>query len=127
MSLYYGRLDEAHGAPSHVVERPRVLFDVLVVVTLEAKRERVLEVKMRRIAGEIEAVTGSRPRLVKVSGGGRTAIFRASSWAAPDILMRLLRARLEQETLNGGMFHFSNSGEPCDSVMALEATGIATF
>jgi hypothetical protein len=100
------------------------LHEIVVLVTLKAKRERVLEVKMRRIAAELEAVTGHRPTPVQVGGGG-SAVFGTRSWIAPDILVRLLRARLEQASPNSAMFHFSEFGEASDSIIAMEATGVA--
>ena len=57
--------------------------DVLVLVTLKAKRQRVLEVKLRRIAAELEAVTGSPPTTIQAIGGG-SAAFATQSWVAPN-------------------------------------------
>jgi len=100
------------------------LHEVVVLVTLKAKRQRVLEVKLRRVAAELESVTGLPPTTVEVIGGG-SAVFGARSWVSPDVLARLLRARLKQEYPNGGMFHFSAQGEGSDSVVAVEANRAA--
>jgi hypothetical protein len=97
---------------------------VLVLVTLKAKRQRVLEVKLRRIAAELEAVTGSPPTTIQAIGGG-SAAFATQSWVAPNILVGLLQARLEQECPNGGMFHFSAQGDGSDSMVAVEASRVA--
>ena len=98
--------------------------EIVVLVALKAKRERVLEVKLHRIAAELEAVTGFHSRVVQKAGGG-TAVFETNSWISPDDLVRLLRARLEQECPNGSRFHFSETGEASDSVIAVEATRVA--
>jgi hypothetical protein len=100
------------------------LHEVVVLVALKARRQRVLEVKLRRIAAELEALTRLPPTTVQIGGAG-SAVFGTRSWLAPDILVRLLRARLEQECPNGGMFHFSDQGEASDTIIALEATRVA--
>jgi hypothetical protein len=102
----------------------RPVHDVVVMVGLQAKRARVVEVKLRRVAAELEAVTGLRPTPVSVGGGG-TAVFGTRSWVSPEILVRLLRARLEQESPNAGMFHFSDAGEAADSIVAVAAARVA--
>jgi hypothetical protein len=99
--------------------------EIIIVVALRGQRERVLEVKLNRIASELEAVTGFHPRVVQKTCSG-SAVFGTASWIAPDDLVRLLRARLEQECPNGGMFHFSEeAGEAWDSVIAVRATSVA--
>jgi hypothetical protein len=100
--------------------------EVVVMVSLKAKRPRVLEVKLHRIVAELETVTGFRASTVQTDGRG-SAVFRTTSWVAPDLLVRMLRARLEQESPNGGMFHFSASGEPSDSVLAVTASQVASM
>ena len=96
----------------------------MVFVSLRAKRKRVLEVKLHRVAVELEALTGLRPTTVQ---GGESAVLCTGSWIAPEILVRLLRARLEQERPNGGMFHFSQGGDAFDSITAVEATRVASL
>jgi hypothetical protein len=98
--------------------------EIVILVALKAKRERVLEVKLHRIAAELEAVTGFHSRIVQKAGAG-AAVFGTNSWISPDDLVRLLRARLEQECPNGAMFHFSETGEASDSIIAVEAIRLA--
>ena len=99
------------------------LHEILVLVALTAKRDRVLEVKKHRVAAELEAVTGFPPMAVPMGGGG-AAVFATRSWVGPDVLVSLLRARLEQESPNGSMFHFAE-GEASDALLALEASRVA--
>jgi hypothetical protein len=126
MGLYSekARLDPDRGSQAYAGRRVPSPHEIVILVALKAKRERVLEVKLHRIAAELEAVTGFRSRIVQKAGGG-SAVFGTSSWISPDDLVRLLRARLEQECPNGGMFHFSETGEASDSVIAVEAIRVA--
>ena len=114
------------GSEARLTRPASTVHEVVVMVGLQAKRERVLEVKLRRIAAELQAVTGLRPTPVSVGGGG-TAVFGTRSWVSPEILVRLLRARLEQESPNAGMFHFSDAGKASDSIVAVEATRVAVM
>ncbi len=96
------------------------------MVALKAQRPRVLEVKLHRVAAEIQAVAGFRPSTVHSDGRG-SAVFRTLSWIGPDLLVRMLRARLEQLSPNSGIFHFAADGESSDSVSTVTAAQVATM
>ena len=119
MGLYSEKERAAHSRPVRLPGPEPAHHDVVVLVTLEAKRERVLEVKMHRIAAELAVVTGFRPIKIQAGGSG-SAVFASRSWIGPDVVVRLLRARLEQETPNGSMFAFE-PGVSSDTVIAVEA------
>ena len=114
------------GGPATGGRRAPSLRELIILVALKAKRGRVLEVKLHRIAAELEAITGFPPRNVQKTCGG-SAVLGTDSWISPDDLVRLLRARLEQECPNGAMFHFSEAEEETDSVIAMEAIRVATM
>jgi hypothetical protein len=118
------RPDPDGSGPAAGGRRAPSLREMVILVALKAKRVRVVEVKLHRIAAELEAITGFPPRIVQKTCGG-SAVFGTDSWISPHDLVRLLRARLEQECPNGGMFHFSEAREESDSVIAMEAIHVA--
>ena len=125
MALYSEKQRTSPYGPQAGISPPvATLHDIVVMVTLDAKRARVLEVKLRRLAAELEAVTGFTPTTV-YGGGGGSAVFGTRSWLPADALVGLLRARLEQESPNGALFHFADTGEASDSVIAVEAVRVA--
>lgn len=123
MALYSEKERTARSRPVRLPGPGPALHEVVVLVTLAAKRERVLEVKMHRIAAELRIVTGF-PAIKVQTGGSGSAVFASRSWIGPDVVVSMLRARLEQETPNGAIFAFE-PGVPSDTVIALEASRVA--